>query len=329
MVVGHGHEHIGVRVPAEIQPEIPAVKCGQFLPGDGPQGQVVKDGGAVAHHLPQVLVGIGHRVPLLQQLRFVQEALSQPLGRGGQIGGVVPELLRLGLPLVPVDPVPCHRWAIEGLERKGKRPAAKHRLLDIAHFFGAVVLVELLKVQSAEIPEGGRHTLELAGVVQTEKLDGLSRGGVRQGEGLAALLPEVPHPHPVNDPIVLGPDRCGQGSAHLSQHHSVDVGGAHDQQDVLGGGEGAFQAAAAAVAQVLVVLARPDGPMGRVVLRYDQAGQPDFPPGAGLRGLPPGCHPQTPPFRPGRASRGDRTSGPGRGSSRKNKWPPDPRSVPF
>ena len=153
MVVAHAAKVVRVGVPAEVQTVIAAVKPGNLLAGDVPQLQILKHGGAAAHHLAQILVGVGHRVTLLQGLGVVEEAGAQPFGRGGQVGGVMPELLRLCLPLVPVDPMPRHGGRVESLEGKTEGTATEHRLLHVSHLFGAVVLVELFKVHHAEVAE--------------------------------------------------------------------------------------------------------------------------------------------------------------------------------
>ena len=129
----------------------------------GRRGQVVKHGGAVAHNLSQVFVGVGGGVPLLQQLCVVQEALAQPFRRGCQVGGVVLELPRAALPLVSVDPMAGHGGGVEGLKRKRKRAAAEDRLFNVTDFLRPVVLVEFLKVENPEIPERHGQGFQLPG----------------------------------------------------------------------------------------------------------------------------------------------------------------------
>ena len=216
-------------------------------------------------------MGVGHRVTLLQGLGVVEEAGTQPFGRGGQVGGVMPELLRLCLPLIPVDPMPRHGGRVESLEGKTEGTATEHRLLDVSHFFRAVVLVELFKVHHAEVAERYGDGFQLAGVVQTVELDGLPGGDIGQGIGLLGLLPQMPDAHAVDDAVVLRPDTGGEGVANLAQHHGVDIRHPHHQQHHLGGGKRRFQASAPSVAQILVVLTRPDGGVGGVVFRDDQA----------------------------------------------------------
>ena len=263
VVVAHAAEVVRVRVPAEVQTIVAPVEPGNLLAGDGPQLQVLEHGRAAAPHLA--------RVPLFEGLGVVEEARAQPFGRGGQVGGMVPELLRLWLPLVPVDPVAGHGRGVEGLERKAERAAAEHRLLDVSHFLRAVVLVELLKVHDAEIAKRHRNGFQLAGVVQAVELDGLPGRDIGQGVGLFGLLPQVSDAHAVDDAVVFRPDTGGKGVAHLTQHHGVDIRHPHHQQHHLGGGKSGLERAAPAVAQVLVVLAGPDGGMGGVVFRDDQA----------------------------------------------------------
>ena len=216
-------------------------------------------------------MSVGHRVTLLQGLGVIEEAGAQPFGRGGQVGGVMPKLLRLCLPLVPVDPMPGHGGGVEGLEGKAEGATTEHRLLHVSYLFGAVVLVELFKVHHAEVTERHSDGFQLAGVVQTVELDGLPGGDIGQGIGLLGLLPQMPDAHAVDDAVVLRPDTGGEGVANLAQHHGMDVRHPHHQQHHLGGGKRRFERAAPSVAQILVVLTRPDGGVGGVVFRDDQA----------------------------------------------------------
>ena len=224
--------------------------------------------------------------------------------------------------------MPGHGRGVEGLEGKAERAAAEDGLLHVSDFLRAVVLVELFEVHDAEVTEGHRNGFQLAGVVQTVELDGLPGGKIGQCIGSLLLFPQVPDAHPVDDAVVLRPDRSSYGVAHLAQDDSVDVGHPHDEQDVLGGGKGGFQASAPSVAQILVVLAGPDGRMGRVIFRDDQAAQLQllF---QQIWGLPSsGCHPQTPPFRRSRAAPGARSNAPGHGFSGKSTWHRGRRSGP-
>ena len=266
-------------------------------------------------------MGVGGGVALLQQLCVVQEALAQPFRRGCQVGGVVLELPRAALPLVSVDPMAGHGGGVEGLKRKRKRAAAEDRLFNVTDFLWPVVLVEFLKVENPEIPERHGQGFQLTGVVQAEELDCLPGRDVCQGQGLAGLLPQVSDAHAVDHPVVFGPYGGGQGTANLPQNNPVNVGDAHDQQKVLGCCKGALEAASPAVAQVFVVIPGPDGGMGPVIFRYDQAAQAEpsllqqlrWP----LRAV---CHPQIPPFRRIPSIRGVPTNARGLGFSRRSTW---------
>ena len=182
----------------------------------------------------------------------------------------MPELLGLGLPFVPVDPVPRHGRAVEGFEGKAEGAAAENRLLHVSDLLRAVKLIKFFKVHHAEIAERYRNGFQLAGVIQTVKLDRLPGGDIGQGVRLFGLFPQVPDPHAINDAVILRPDAGGNSVADFTQHYRVDVRGAHDQQHHLRSSKGRLQAAAPAIAQILVILAGPDRCMGGVILRDDQ-----------------------------------------------------------
>jgi len=231
-------------------------------------------------------------------------------------------------PLVPVDPVTGHGRAVKGLEGKAERSASEDGLFYVSDFLRAVVLVELLEVHDTEVAEGYGDGFQLARVVEAVELDGLPSGDVCESVGLLLLLPEMPDAHAVDDPVVLGPDAGGDGVSHLAQHHAVDVRHPHEEQHHFGGGEGGLERAASAVAQILVVLTRPDGRVGGVVFRDDEAAEFQLllekvwgPPSLV-------CHPQTPPFRRSPAAPGVLTSARGRGSSDKSTSRRGRRSGP-